>query len=535
MSAARIGVRLERLAASLAVHRRALAAYLLTSFGVVAPFVVHLSDGELRLRADHLWAAVALCALAVISRTLFGLACLTMLAAAVFLQNVERHWGRGELEARLDAMFESTPDEAGEYLQSHLDGIDAMWLVAAPAYALLVFLAVRRFGRPDGLRPAGLAVLVLALGFAALRPGYGMASFPPLALARETAQAQARLSRLSERRVFLADQRLPARDCDIRYDRIVVVIGESATTDHMSVFGYAKPTTPFATRSGAHAFAALSPSNQTRISLAMMLTPAAPGSYEEFFRSHSLVSELRACGFKTTWVSNQGRHGGDDSLASSIAAEADERLFLNEGSWREVQLDGAILDVLASRRVAERRRQATFVHLIGSHSRYEERFPRGFGMSGPGDKVADYDNSILYTDHVLSRLYQRFKGDATLLVYASDHGQVVSNGLFGSGFSPGYQEEFRTPLLVWTADRDAIDEIRAALGGLRLNLESFDDVIRYLAGMTTEARVSTRPTVSVLTPGNVKDYRKLASFAEEQKRGRSPFPDDMRPVKESDQ
>jgi glucan phosphoethanolaminetransferase (alkaline phosphatase superfamily) len=134
-------------------------------------------------------------------------------------------------------------------------------------------------------------------------------------------------------------------------------------------------------------------------------------------------------------------------------------------------------------------------------------------MGGPRDTVAEYDNSILYTDHVLSRLYQQFDGKATLFVYASDHGQVVSNGLFGSGFSPGYQEEFRTPLLVWTADHAAIDEIRTSLGGMRLNLESFDDVIRYLAGMTTELRVSTRPTVSVLTPDNLEDYRDLASFS----------------------
>jgi glucan phosphoethanolaminetransferase (alkaline phosphatase superfamily) len=507
---------LERLAALLTAHRRALAMYLLLSLGVVAPFVVRLSDGGLRLRAEHLWAAAALCALAVISRALFGLACLAMLAAAVFLQNVERHWGRGELEARLDVMFESTPDEAGEYLRSHLDRADVLWLVAALAFALLILLALRRLGRPAGLRPAGLAVLVLALAFAALRPGYGMASFPPIALAREAVEAQMRLDRLSARRDFLAGQRLPARDCDIPYDRIVVVIGESATTDHMSVFGYGKPTTPFAARSGAHAFDALSPSNQTRMSLAMMLTRAAPGSYEDFFRSHSLVSELRACGFGTIWVSNQGRHGSADSLASSIAAEADERLFLNEGTWREVRLDGAILDVLASRRVAERRRQATFVHLIGSHSRYEERFPRGFGMGGPQDTVSQYDNSILYTDHVLSRLYEQFKGDATLFVYASDHGQVVSNGLFGSGFSPGYQEEFRAPLLVWTADQDAIHEIRRALGGMRLNLESFDDVVRYLAGMTADPQVSTRPTVSVLIPDNLKDYRELDTFADAQ-------------------
>jgi glucan phosphoethanolaminetransferase (alkaline phosphatase superfamily) len=283
----------------------------------------------------------------------------------------------------------------------------------------------------------------------------------------------------------------------------------------MSVFGYGKPTTPFASRSGAHAFDALSPSNQTRISLAFMLTEVAPHTYDSFYRSRSLVSELRACGYRTTWISNQGRRGKDDDIASSIAAEADEQIFLNEGSWKAVRLDGEIVEELAARRVFGRSRQATFVHLIGSHFKYGERFPEGFGLSEASDTVSKYDNSILYTDHVLSELYRGFSGDGSLIVYASDHGQVVSNGRFGAGFSPGYQEEFRAPLLIWTADTGAIDVLRGEIGESRVNLESFDDIVRYLTGMTPALRLSKRPTVSVLTPGNLKDYRELASFAEE--------------------
>src|SRR4029453_15754046 len=101
--------------------------------------------------------------------------------------------------------------------------------------------------------------------------------------------------------------------------RIVVVLGESAVTDHMSVYGYPKATTPFADRSHPFAFDALSPSTQTRYSLAMMLTAARPGQFDPFFKSHSLVGQLRSCGMHTLWISNQGRRGEADSFSTSLA------------------------------------------------------------------------------------------------------------------------------------------------------------------------------------------------------------------------
>ena len=510
-----IGGLFGRLAADFARHRRQVLACLFLSLAVLAPFVVRLSNGAPQLKVDHLWLAVALCALAIVSRLLFGLACLLLLVAAVILQHIGRHWGKGQLDARLDVLYEAPGSEIFEYLHSHVDGIDALFLAGAAGLAALLWVVLRTNSRPVRMRLAGAVIVALALGFALLKPGYGISTFPPFALAKEVVASKSRLDRLSRRAAFLTSEPMGAVECRIPYDKIVVVLGESAVSDHMGMFGYARPTTPFASRSGAHAFDALSPSNQTRISLALMLTRTAPEAFEGFYRTHSLVSELRACGFRTTWISNQGRRGSSDSFSSSIAAEADEQVFLNELSWKDVKLDGAIVGELESRGVFRRSRQATFVHLIGSHSEYDKRYPEGFGFPNLPDTVSQYDNSILYTDHVLSDLYRRFAGGSLLFIYVSDHGQVVSNGLHGSGFSPGYQEEFRAPLLVWTADTAAIETLRRAIGGSRVNLESFDDIVRYLSGLSTTLEVSSRSTVSVLTPGNLEDYRELGTFAEE--------------------
>jgi len=131
--------------------------------------------------------------------------------------------------------------------------------------------------------------------------------------------------------------------------------------------------------------------------------------------------------------------------------------------------------------------------------------------------VTDYDNSILYTDQLLSELHEAFSGGSLLFIYASDHGQIVTEEKFGSGFLPGFQEEFRTPMLIWSDDHEAVGKVRSALGGARLNLESFDDVVRYLVGLVPEPRISTSGQVTVLRPDYVRNYAELESIRSRRK------------------
>ena len=280
----------------------------------------------------------------------------------------------------------------------------------------------------------------------------------------------------------------------------------------MSVFGYPKQTTPFADRSQPYKFDAISLANQTRYALAMMMTEATPERFDRFFESRSLVGELKACGMETLWISNQGRRGQYDSFSTSLALEANEQIFLNEWSWTDVTYDGHLVDRLEARLDSHHQGQAIFVHLIGSHTKYSERYPEGFGFADTSDIVAQYDNSLLYTDTVLEKLYQHFESDKTLFVYVSDHGQIVSNSKFGSGFLPGYREEYRTPLLIWTVDGASIARVQNMLDGKQLNLESFDDLMRYLVGISTAPKLSTRKLVAVLSPEYLKNYDALPSF-----------------------
>jgi len=283
----------------------------------------------------------------------------------------------------------------------------------------------------------------------------------------------------------------------------------------MSAYGYAKATTPFVDRSNANLFRALAPANQTRYSLAMMLTGAKPGEFETFYRRHSLVGQLRACGYHTMWISNQGRFGEYDSFATSLASEAHESVFLNRLSWEDATYDGEILAELEDRRIYQARNHVTFIHLMGSHSDYSRRYPENFGSTSISNTVDEYDNSLLYTDTILAELYKNFEDERLLFVYVSDHGEVVSNDRYGHGFDPGFQEEFSTALAIWTDDSVALNHINAAIGNARLNLESFGELVQFLVGASEELTISTRDTVSVLSPENVTSYQVLDSYGDQ--------------------
>ena len=487
---------------------------------VLLPFLVTVASAPAVLkRVAGLVVVLGLLVLAgIASRVLFLVFGVLLAASAVLFQHVSRHWGGGQFDARAEAYFESPPDEVRQYLAMHVDGLDLVFLEAAVAFVLvLVYACWRMRPWPAQARIAAASLLLAGTcGLAFLIPTKQLRAFPPFEPLWRVVVAKQRYDQLALRAGNLRRRPLAVRKCGLKYDKVVVVLGESAISDRLSIFGYPRPTTPFALSSRPYAFDTLAPSNQTRYSIAMMLTPAKPGSFGPFFKSHSLVGELRACGFHTAWVSNQARRGEWDSFATSIANEADEQVFLSNWDWNKRKvLDGRLVDEVVSRGFTERDRQATFLHLVGSHTDYHERYPAGFGFKDADTIGEQYDNSILYTDYVLSELYRRFAGRKLLFVYFSDHGQMVSESRFGSGFLPGYQEEYRTPLLVWTDDHRARDAVRAELGDRRLNLESLDNLLRYLLGMSASPQISTSTRVSVLTPEIVRDYHELDTLAAE--------------------
>lgn len=495
-------------------RRRLVFFIFLLSISLFAPYVLINAEDGRNVHKVALFLASGCILLTFVNKISLFIISLPVVLANLFHLHIYRVWGGTQLRSRVEAAYESPPSEMIEYLQSHLDYVDFGLLIVSVIYLALVFHVVFRMREiPTSLKKLATVALIAWVSiFIGYDGNQRIQSFPPFQLVMDTVRANQQYKALKARNDFLAQNPLQLEECGSKYTKIVIVLGESVISDHMSLFGYAKPTTPFIDSSGPYAFNALSPSNQTRYSLLMMFTNSVPGNLGPFWKEHSLVGQLRHCGFETTWISNQGRIGEQDSLVSSLALEADEQIFLNQLSWKEAQDDGTIVDILADQNVYRRQDHATFIHLIGSHTKYAERYPTDFGFENISDKVAAYDNSLLYSDFVLSQLYKNFYDDNLLFIFVSDHGQVVSNEEHGSGFDPAYKEEYRIPLLVWTKDSASMDKIYEEIGGRTLNTSSFQNIVRFLVGASSLPAISTSKNVSTLLPEYVKDYDELKSF-----------------------
>ncbi|WP_165816563.1 sulfatase-like hydrolase/transferase, partial [Helicobacter cinaedi] len=103
------------------------------------------------------------------------------------------------------------------------------------------------------------------------------------------------------------------------------------------------------------------------------------------------------------------------------------------------------------------------LHLMGSHDRYESRYPKEFDIFSPKDigqdfgdknKMSAYLNSVLYGDFVLREIIKRFEYSDSLVLYFSDHGEeVYENGDF-AGHSNSKMSRFivEIPFIIYVSD-----------------------------------------------------------------------------------
>lgn len=491
--------------------KRFLVSVVLAGMLLLAPYV-SVFQRDYKLAAAL---AIVLICVGYISRFVYLLATLFLLTVTLFALHVRFHWGFSYLDSRAEAMILAPAYEVLEYMRAYFGFAEV--LIFAYCFLTLTFIvrAAVAFGKRSCLLHA-LAVIALPIVvvlIASHRPG-ALANYPPVSVARIVYQTIERLNNLDERRRFRAAASAERECGDVGYDTVVVAIGEAALKDRMGIYGYEKQTTPFLASIEPAIFDAISPTNQTRYSIPMMLTGATATDFDAFYHSPSIISTLRECGYETFWISNQGKVGRFESNVTTIAMEADKEYFINNLGWQQAGYDGQVLGHLAEASSEPGGKRAFFVHLIGSHVDYRKRYPDDVLMSPAVDVESHYDNAVFYTDHVLSRMFEMFRDDRLLFVYVSDHGEVVSNEKFGHGNFPSFKDEFRIPLVVWSDERRRVAELQAASRGKVINAESFDRFLGYLLGVEDEVQLSFSPTVFSVTPENRMDYRQLRFHAE---------------------
>ena len=264
---------------------------------------------------------------------------------------------------------------------------------------------------------------------------------------------------------------------------VVMVLGESSRADRWRLNGYARDTNPLLAQEANLVSLSdmISPVSATRLSVPVIVSrKPATQSLRAGFSETSFISAYREAGFKTFWLSNQMSFGEFDTPVSVFAKEADVTRFFNMGGFtNRSDLDDVLLAPLKNAVSDPAPKKLIVLHTLGNHWNYSHRHPQSFDRWKPSlfgiDKPAytdlklkaeinnSYDNSILYTDWMLSQVIATLKAGPALtsMMYVADHGQTLYDGSCKLAFhGHNTQFEFHVPALVWYSDayRDAFAE-----------------------------------------------------------------------------
>lgn len=221
---------------------------------------------------------------------------------------------------------------------------------------------------------------------------------------------------------------------------VVVIIGESFTPSHSSLYGYDKPTNP-SLDSLVHdgnlvVFSdARSPAPHTTEAFKYILnTLRKDDKTTKWYKSTHLIEALNTAGYHTVWLSNQAETGLYNNLSSAASKICDEKQFLR------VYNDDVVFDeqLIEFDTPSPGQQRAVVYHLMGQHYMFRNRYPDNFdvfktseyGSASGGDaekaeNLATYDNATLYNDYVVGRIMKKYADTDAIIFYFSDHGLDV--------------------------------------------------------------------------------------------------------------
>ena len=181
----------------------------------------------------------------------------------------------------------------------------------------------------------------------------------------------------------------------------------------------------------------------------------------------NLLDIFKRAGIDVVWRENQS---GCKGVCARIPTETLTGLKVPAFYPRTENFDDILVDGLDARIAKLDRDTVIVLHMMGSHGpAYWKRYPENFETFKSACKdsqfsrcelstiINAYDNSILYTDHVLTRLIETLKGAASHgvdagMIYASDHGESLGeNGMYlhGMPYVIAPEAQIHVPMFVW--------------------------------------------------------------------------------------
>ncbi|QPF30974.1 phosphoethanolamine--lipid A transferase [Acinetobacter lwoffii] len=257
---------------------------------------------------------------------------------------------------------------------------------------------------------------------------------------------------------------------------MVLVVGETARAESFALNGYARNTNPELSKLAVINFNQVSScGTATAVSVPCMFSGMPREAYDEQLASHreGLLDIAQRAGYQVTWIdNNSGCKGACDRVQKyQIPAQLKQKWCDAGGECFDEILVDSLKDYLAHLDKSNPKLQLIVLHQMGSHgpayfkrskTPYQPFQPTCNSNAIQGCSTEElknsYDNSIVYTDHVLAQIVETLKQQTqyqTGFWYLSDHGESTGeHGLYlhGAPYSMAPTQQTHVPMLMWFSD-----------------------------------------------------------------------------------
>lgn len=310
--------------------------------------------------------------------------------------------------------------------------------------------------------------------------------------------------------------------------KMVIIIGESHSVYHTSLYGYEKLTYPlltererngelFVMQQAASAHDVTSPTMWSILSLDSM------GHGTNKVPLFPMV--FKAAGYRTFMYDNEFLK--NNTLHVMTNSDLSDLMY-DQRNTHYYDYDG---DMVEDMPLTDDSLAMYIVHLAGHHFDYSKRYPESFAKykysdyhtSHPDDKkeiIATYDNACLYNDYVIDAVIKKFEEDNAVVVYLADHGEEIYDlsdflGHMSSKTSPDPSYQLRVPLLVWLSQEfrnhhsDIVDKLRK-VRDLHIKTDDISHFLIDISSIETDCLHKNRSFISSDYKG-WKDFKELIS------------------------
>lgn len=252
----------------------------------------------------------------------------------------------------------------------------------------------------------------------------------------------------------------------------VIVAGETARAQNFSLGGYAKMTNPELAKRNVVYFpntSSCGTATATSIPCLFSVYTREQYSHRKGLETENLLDVLTHAKVDVTWLDNDtGSYDLTNRVSYTFLPHSADPRFCQDGECKDEILVDKVDDWLDK----VKGDSVLVLHQLGSHGpAYYQRYPEEFRRFQPDCRSNDfsscsqeeitnaYDNTILYTDHivamVIDKLKQRSNSISGSVLYFSDHGESLGeNGIYlhGTPYIIAPSQQTHVPMLVWMAD-----------------------------------------------------------------------------------